>query len=145
MTKGWYGNRMSHSLASKGIKTSIVTTKFPKIENPREREYIFGHASYISFLKKNFVNFLEELFWNWEDTGDYFSYLYKKYNARWIDNRDETMCYRDIEDRSDVGIFLHGMYIDLKMVDEAKIVRRELKEMGLNVDILKKNEERISR
>jgi len=147
--KGWYGNKVAHSLASRGIKTSTVTTEFPKLKNPKEREYLYVEGydeSVMSFSKKNFVNFLEELFWNWNDGKDEYDFdyipnLYEKYKAKVIDRREFTFPV-DIEDRLDAGIHLHRQYVDLGMIDKAVEVRDEIQRMGvINIEPYKSLEE----
>ena len=45
MSKGWYGNKMGHSLASRGIKSRIVNNYDVKYQN--HLEYAIEHTNYI--------------------------------------------------------------------------------------------------
>lgn len=134
--KGWYGNRMSHSLASKGIKT---VTK-PKID--MRKRYLVGSVDEWDWI--NSMNTLEYIrYLEHEDDSEMKRITYEEYLnqtkdiGKIVERRERIVDHDSEEGHSGAMFSLTRLYIDLGMLDKAKESIKELSRRGYNVSIYK--------
>jgi len=97
MSKGWYGNKQAHSLASKGVKTKIVES----FTLNQDKKSDLKNWYYVTFLDRITAYDLEEFYEDMDERG-----MLDGMNVdEWIENEIEErlMNYPEVVDVLKIG------------------------------------------